>query len=183
MLKIRRPLGRLIFNMGIAIPGKTVFLIETAPWSLVRGIYRSLTGPHNWGPVMQSFDIFFLVSLDNLCWTNSWVVGDLRHHDSCDVTVTFFFISIHDMLTIFIDLFWLNSCVVYDLIQCHFDMVTSMGQFFGASIHIKVIFLRWLCQKILSSHQGLETNILNELFMICWCMFQQVLSSAALTSK
>ena len=28
MLKIRRPLGR---NMGIAIPGKTVFLIETAP--------------------------------------------------------------------------------------------------------------------------------------------------------
>ena len=34
MLKIRRPLGRLIFNMGIAIPGKTIFLIETAPWSL-----------------------------------------------------------------------------------------------------------------------------------------------------
>ena len=33
MLKIRRPLGRLIFNMRIAIPGKTVFLIETAPWS------------------------------------------------------------------------------------------------------------------------------------------------------
>ena len=31
MLKIRRPLGRLIFNMRIAIPGKTVFLIETAP--------------------------------------------------------------------------------------------------------------------------------------------------------
>ena len=31
MLKIRWPLGRLIFNMGIAIPGKTVFLIETAP--------------------------------------------------------------------------------------------------------------------------------------------------------
>ena len=35
MLKIRRPLGRLIFNMGIAIPGKTVFLIETAPWLCV----------------------------------------------------------------------------------------------------------------------------------------------------
>ena len=31
MLKIRRPLGRLIFNMGITIPCKTVFLIETAP--------------------------------------------------------------------------------------------------------------------------------------------------------
>ena len=35
MLKIRRPLGRLIFNMGIAIPGKTVFLIETAPSTLL----------------------------------------------------------------------------------------------------------------------------------------------------
>ena len=35
MLKIRRPLGRLIFNMGIAIPGKTVFLIETAPRRLI----------------------------------------------------------------------------------------------------------------------------------------------------
>ena len=32
MLKIRRPSGRLIFNTGIVIPGKTVFLIETAPW-------------------------------------------------------------------------------------------------------------------------------------------------------
>ena len=31
MLKIRRPLGRLILNMGIIIPCKTVFLIETAP--------------------------------------------------------------------------------------------------------------------------------------------------------
>ena len=32
MLKIRRPTGRLIFNMGIPIPGKTVFYIETEPW-------------------------------------------------------------------------------------------------------------------------------------------------------
>ena len=38
MLKIRRPLGRLIFNMGIAIPGKTVFLIETAPWLHIIGV-------------------------------------------------------------------------------------------------------------------------------------------------
>ena len=39
MLKIKRPFGRLIFNMGIAIPGKTVFLIETAP--------RLITGSGN----------------------------------------------------------------------------------------------------------------------------------------
>ena len=38
MLKIRRPLGRLIFNMGIAIPGKTVFLIETAPWCIFMNV-------------------------------------------------------------------------------------------------------------------------------------------------
>ena len=36
MLKIRRPVGRLIFNMGIAIPSKTVFLIETAPWPITQ---------------------------------------------------------------------------------------------------------------------------------------------------
>ena len=33
MLKIRRPLGRLIFNMGIAIPGKTAFLLRRPPVS------------------------------------------------------------------------------------------------------------------------------------------------------
>ena len=42
MLKIRRPLGRLIFNMGIAIPGKTVFLIETAPWGRFKNAYELL---------------------------------------------------------------------------------------------------------------------------------------------
>ena len=47
MLKIRRSLGRLIFNMWIAIPGKTVFLIETPPWcglidsSLMRKISKT----------------------------------------------------------------------------------------------------------------------------------------------
>ena len=41
MLKIRRPLGRLIFNMGIAIPGKTVFLIETAPWEPISVKFQS----------------------------------------------------------------------------------------------------------------------------------------------
>ena len=36
MLKIRRPTGRLIFNMGIPIPGKTVFYIETGPWNMYK---------------------------------------------------------------------------------------------------------------------------------------------------
>ena len=45
MLKIRRPLGRLIFNMGIAIPGKTVFLIETAPRILFWSDWFCYTSP------------------------------------------------------------------------------------------------------------------------------------------
>ena len=49
MLKIRRPLGRLIFSMGIAIPGKTVFLIETAPRKC--GI----------GDTHQIFDLWLLI--------------------------------------------------------------------------------------------------------------------------
>ena len=42
----------------------------------------SLDSPHK-GPVMCSFDFSFLVAWRS-CWTNSGVVGDLRH--SCDVT-------------------------------------------------------------------------------------------------
>ena len=51
MLKIRRPLGRLIFNMGIALPGKTVFLIETAPWfSRKFLVVRAVRVGHYLGP-------------------------------------------------------------------------------------------------------------------------------------
>ena len=59
LLKIRRPVGRLIFNMGIAIPSKMVFLIETAPCSharLARTILLSNTPDNkvhgaNMGPI------------------------------------------------------------------------------------------------------------------------------------
>ena len=51
MLKIRRPLGRLIFNMEIAIPGKTVFLIETAPWCCKRTKYVNTIAADAQGPV------------------------------------------------------------------------------------------------------------------------------------
>ena len=46
MLKIRRSLGRLIFNMGIAIPGKTVLLIETAPCSQLVARQPGLSASH-----------------------------------------------------------------------------------------------------------------------------------------
>ena len=63
MLKIRRPLGRLIFNMGIAIPGKTVFLIETAPW------YLGLTAlPISHGYYIQNTHSKDKIHDDNIKW-------------------------------------------------------------------------------------------------------------------
>ena len=79
MLKIRRPLGRLIFNMGIAIPGKTVFLIETAPrypgmlwslwnsfenWILVYEIYRC---PKFKWVTMDWLEVLYLISTGRWC--------------------------------------------------------------------------------------------------------------------
>ena len=61
MLKIRRPLGRLIFNMGIAIPGKTVFLIETAPSLRAYGFHNIHISTHD---EMHSFKNLFLYPLD-----------------------------------------------------------------------------------------------------------------------
>ena len=74
MLKIRRPLGRLIFNMGIAIPGKTVFLIETAPCcgEDFRTISRAFS---KW--LQQSVIKLHFIPLprqwSSLYWTNPWL--------------------------------------------------------------------------------------------------------------
>ena len=59
MLKIRRPLGRLIFNMGIAIPGKTVFLIETAAW-IIAGILSSVALGTNISEIVVEIHTFFI---------------------------------------------------------------------------------------------------------------------------
>ena len=64
MLKIRRPLGRLIFNMGITIPGKTVFLIETAPCPSWHQWFNSVTHIIAW--------FFFLPN--ELLWSRRWWV-------------------------------------------------------------------------------------------------------------
>ena len=64
MLKIRRPLGRLIFNMGIAIPGKTVFppdRLQTIIWTNADPvqwcIYATLWGDEltHFGPRMHIY--------------------------------------------------------------------------------------------------------------------------------
>ena len=56
MLKIRRPLGRLIFNMGIAIPGKPSFLLRRPP-GLFSHKYSQKT-PHN-SPVRVRYGVSF----------------------------------------------------------------------------------------------------------------------------
>ena len=81
MLKIRRPLGRLIFNMGIAIPGKTVFLIETPPW--FRRIIHCLVNLRFWDTTSTSIgnDDF---SHKNLCAATPAWISDHTHYKVCD---------------------------------------------------------------------------------------------------
>ena len=66
MLKIRRPLGRLIFNMGIAIPGKTVFLIETPPCKHVNTL---LTNGYHFAD-----DILMCIFLNEIFWILKYFV-------------------------------------------------------------------------------------------------------------
>ena len=46
MLKIRRSRDRLIFNMGIPIPGKTVFILRQGPGVLVAVPMKALLSSH-----------------------------------------------------------------------------------------------------------------------------------------
>ena len=93
MLKIRRPLGRLIFNMGIAIPGKTVFLIETAPRFAVEYILHQ-----GWGLLSQfspfRYSPYFpLLSKQTLaieCHVYIWqVLPQLSCGDTCQIWMWF----------------------------------------------------------------------------------------------
>ena len=77
MLKIRRPLGRLIFNMGIAIPGKTVFLIETAPsiafmvWLSAKYISQT-SGSHFLKQIQYTYTIYINIYIYNRCLFFVW---------------------------------------------------------------------------------------------------------------
>ena len=83
MLKIRRPLGRLIFNMGIAIPGKTVFLIETAPRLFVpifiHKMHKNMTTPTSllthWGRDKMA-DISHIFK-SNFLTEDMWIALDI----------------------------------------------------------------------------------------------------------
>ena len=75
MLKIRRPLGRLIFNMGIAIPGKTVFLIETAPCKRLVQINDDMSNRETHNSSTASFK----KALGSCCHKISWYLEDIVH--------------------------------------------------------------------------------------------------------
>ena len=72
MLKIRRSLDRLIFNMGILIPGKTIFILRRGPglllhqggW-LARGNITSLAVIRNSSTYVYKHHVqFFLLVLN-----------------------------------------------------------------------------------------------------------------------
>ena len=135
MLKIRRPLGRLIFNMGIAIPGKTVFLIETAPcsfWKIMitssNGNIFSVTGPlwgepqvtggsphkGQWqGALKVSFFLYIFARTNG--WANNPEAGDLRcHHAHYDISVIVQFNSLWASDTIC----WGNLSTLVQVMAC-----------------------------------------------------------------
>ena len=80
MLKIRRPLGRLIFNMGIAIPGKTVFLIETASSYVDISFNEIKSDPSRYPPNLKTIAYTFLFYMDHclsiiqifICYIQPW---------------------------------------------------------------------------------------------------------------
>ena len=116
MLKIRRPLGRLIFNMGIAIPGKTVFLIETAPCT-------SFTCDRSF----SSTAIGFLFRKFLLLWCG--ISFRVLHWEMYYGSVNMFWPSLHILL----------SALRYSIAREHYDAMTRKP--FSALLHIGVPLL------------------------------------------
>ena len=135
MLKIRRPLGRLIFNMGIAIPGKTVFLIETDPWSdienvlpiLVRfrsrlGILFFLQGPISRNQIRWKFR---LVWLNCRLSCRNKILHMPRQH-SCSAMCKIPFTTTEreqNWISIELESGWKKTCVI----PCPCEMIPHLG--------------------------------------------------------
>ena len=76
MLKIRRPLGRLIFNMEILIPGKMVFLIETH----LRWLSINLVCSENFGPSIAGVNSLWPKSESTLVQIMSCCLTPTSHY-------------------------------------------------------------------------------------------------------
>ena len=121
MLKIRRPLGRLIFNMGIAIPGKTVFLIETAPCCFVHNATletwnRALSGNKN----CLFWRFFFKFIWIILYWINGHLLGrsNLKVIVSWKCIEAFDILLLWNMFIYFCMERWLMTLVVSHKTPC-----------------------------------------------------------------
>ena len=103
MLKIRRPLGRLIFNMGIAIPGKTVFLIETAPWTSAIM------------PLIMRDKRFLVYEKRILTTCTNYELGNKVINRHMFIYILIFFITTRTMMwqwTGSLDGYWQTKCIV-----------------------------------------------------------------------
>ena len=97
MLKIRRTLGRLIFNMGIATPGKTVFLIETAPcWPL--------SELPLWYPIIHC-----QVTTADLKILYTYIICKSRYGNSFECDKIFMLWTIQDHVTEWTFVLWIRS--------------------------------------------------------------------------
>ena len=148
MLKIRRPLGRLIFNMGIAIPGKTVFLIETAPRGFspaVRsklldpnengeaGLPEASPPPHHWYPklVLTTVAPF---AMHATCNMTQCVTILLKILSSTQLVIVLLYKTSHEI-------YGYNQCVLFS-----FDMkCPSLSQMFKCNLEISAVTCMYIC--------------------------------------
>ena len=117
MLKIRRPLGRLIFNMGITIPCKTVFLIETALWtcsSLSLQMSQHLSVLWTSADTVMTTQSYTQSRKTKIMPMVNWSTKYLHHHKLCWLSIAklsaLLFLSFIDLLVTchhcFVELFW-----------------------------------------------------------------------------
>ena len=121
MLKIRRPLGRLIFNMGIAIPGKTVFLIETAPcWLPVNSAHKGTEMPrayrcHNFILDRTTLLILSILKIPLITHLNTYLVGVHlhRYHKSVHRAYIYIYNRYHMPIPIYAPCKWTGVVYVF----------------------------------------------------------------------
>ena len=140
MLKIRRPLGRLIFNMGIAIPGKTVFLIETAPRKFFTNTKKHCAYTCNKHSIWR---LYFI--------RKNSVKYELRYEDvysrKCISNDAFIMQSQHQCLTACCDIFWILRQKPFSTIPRHsyaityfqWDWLTAFYKKKGRPINLRFI--------------------------------------------
>ena len=133
MLKIRRPLGRLIFNMGIAIPGKTVFLIETAPRSVYSIYHNTCIHIIYYSCILNDWNKHFLRDIHiprvGEVMTVRWMIRYWYHILSCFVSNIYFNSMVLDSLYHDIDIGTMWHCAYVSCIPARSRTVFGCALF------------------------------------------------------